>query len=475
MTWLDVTGPALAPETALVLAALVLALLDAALWPRRPRRAPAHAALLGLLLALALALRGGHGASAAAPLLAGDRGAALADIVILCGAVLAALLAAGPRSGRDSDEGGAAVAIALGALGAMVAVSARHVLVLVAGLELSALCALAYGGAGGPRAAAAARRGSAPAALAGALALFGSAGLWAAAGTGDLDAVRQALAPGPQPVAAVGAALLAAGLAIRAGAVPFHGWVLDAAARWAPSAALLSLSVVLVPAIVVLGRLAPLLAAALPGLGGALLAAGLLAATAGNLLALAQRRLGRLVACGIVAHVGYALAGLAQPVPGLHDAVWLHLAALLAAAAGALGVLALQGADPGVTATGLARRHPARGVALCLFLVALAGLPPTAAFAARAALFARWAEALAVGPAALLLANACLTAYAFLRGAWRVALAPASPPGEPAASETMAPQNLAVVVLAAAFTLGFGLWPAPLAEAAMGAGGAGPR
>ena len=84
----------------------------------------------------------------------------------------------------------------------------------------------------------------------------------------------------------------------------------------------------------------------------------------------------------------------------------------------------------GETADGLARRDPLAGGALCVALIALAGLPPTAAFAARAAQLSGLAEPLSAAWA-LLLANVLLTAVVFLRFAARVALGRGQAPRRP--------------------------------------------
>ena len=463
MRWTDLAGPDLAPETSLGLLAIGLALLDAALWPRRPGRAPAVLTLGGLLVALSLSLQawdpvslGRHG------LLYADPVAAFADLLILGGAVLAGLLMAGSPAAAGS-RAAAGVLTALGVLGAMVAVSARDLVVLFIGLELASASLIA-GNALGPAAAGrAALRQAGPMAAATGLTLLGIACLWAGAGTSQWDHLARGAAAGSAAMTVIGGVLLT-GLAVRAGAVPFHYWVGEIGGGCAPSAVMLTVAVSVVPALVVGGRLVEVLAEVRPDLPSLLLAASLVTVTAGNLLALPRRRLTRLLGYGVVIQAGYGLAALAAG-PGPSPGLWLQLTAAVLALGGGLAVSGLIGRAG--TAAGLARREPVAGAALCVCLIALAGLPPTAAFASRAALLAGLAETSSAG-FVLLLANALLTAWVFLRFAARVAW------GREQSPEAWAPDagSLSAAVLSAGLLLLLGLWPAPVARAAEVAGAA---
>ena len=466
MIWSDLQSPELAPEVLLVLVALGLALLDALLWPRRASRAGAYATLFGLLTALAIALhawdRPWRGET---HWLAGDPAAAFADVLILCGAVLTALLAAGvPASERRV---GTSILILLGTLGAMVGAGAQDLVTLFAGFELSAVSLLTYQALDGSpeegHGLRAALRFTGPACAATALTAFGIACLWSACGSPVFEALGTGMTVGTAQRAAVGGGLLLAGLGIRAGAVPFHLWLADVAVGCTPSAAMLTLSVGLLPALIVLGRLtAGPLATLVPDLHSLLLLMAALSSTAGALLSLPQRRLRRLLGYAILAHVGFVLAGIAthageDPFSGT---VWLQLAALVPAVAGCLAVSGLAGDELGSTASGLARSRPGQGVLLCLFLVALAGLPPSLAFAGRSALW----SALSGGGvlSVILMVDGFVLAYALIRFSGRVVFdAPPPAPVPPATSAI-----LSAAVLAAAVLLVFGLWPLPIARAA---------
>ena len=230
MRWTDLLRPDLAPEAALAVAALGLALVDALARPRRAGRAPEYLTLAALIAALSLSLL----AWDPDPLpgdgwLYADHRAALADLLILGGAVLAGALAAG-APGPPGDRTAAGVLTALSVLGAMVAVSARDLVVLFAGLEITSLSLLARNGLGRAPAARTALGLAVPWAAATGLTLMGIACMWAGAGAPDWDLLARDMGPRSPGLTVTGGALLLAGLAVRAGVAPFHFWVPEVAA-----------------------------------------------------------------------------------------------------------------------------------------------------------------------------------------------------------------------------------------------------
>jgi NADH-quinone oxidoreductase subunit N len=228
-----------------------------------------------------------------------------------------------------------------------------------------------------------------------AVTLLGVALLYAATGAVHLRSLAGALAGGVPPelavLARVGAVLVLAGLVFKVAAVPFHAWA-PAAYDGAPVpvAAYLSTAsklggVVAVLYVVVIG-LRPWLDVVGPALAGF----AVLTMTVGNLVALRQRRMVRLLAWSSVAQAGYILAplgGFAVATGRTADALALAVTATVAytifyvmmelAAFGSVIVLR-GGADSGAIEDyrGAARRAPLVGAAFTLALVGLAGLPP---------------------------------------------------------------------------------------------------
>jgi NADH-quinone oxidoreductase subunit N len=148
------------------------------------------------------------------------------------------------------------------------------------------------------------------------------------------------------------------------------------------------------------------MAVAFPGLKGTtplwgtiLEVLAVLTMVVGNLLAMPQRNVKRMLAYSSVAHAGYLLLGVAAasraPMTSSGLGVLFYLVAYTATAAGAFGVVAaLERDDPDSLAAwdldrfaGLAKRRPMMAFATTIFMVSLAGIPPTAGFMAKLYIF----------------------------------------------------------------------------------------
>ncbi|BAL85789.1 putative NADH dehydrogenase I chain N [Actinoplanes missouriensis 431] len=207
-----------------------------------------------------------------------------------------------------------------------------------------------------------------------AIALLGVALNYAATGAVHLALLGPAPAPFA-PIAGVGAALLVIGLAFKVAAVPLHAWApatYDGAP--VPVAAYLSTASKLG------GVLA--LAAVVSRLDtrAVVILLAILTMTIGNLVALRQSRMVRLLAWSSIAQAGYILAALALGEPGVVAALAYaaFFVVLELIAFGVVVSLRRPGADGGAIDDyrGAARRRPWLGAALVLALAGLAGLPP---------------------------------------------------------------------------------------------------
>jgi NADH-quinone oxidoreductase subunit N len=118
----------------------------------------------------------------------------------------------------------------------------------------------------------------------------------------------------------------------------------------------------------------------------------------GNLLAIRQTQIKRMLAYSSIAHAGYLLVGVAalieQPQSGVVEAIAYYLLGYTAMTLGAFGVvLAFERRDdrrqdlPIERLAGMAHRYPAIGLAMAVFMFALAGVPPSAGFFGKLALF----------------------------------------------------------------------------------------
>jgi NADH-quinone oxidoreductase subunit N len=271
-----------------------------------------------------------------------------------------------------------------------------------------------------------------------AIVLYGMCMLYGAAGTTNLAGIAETFG-GETPESSatlirLAIALLIAGLSFRLGAVPFHFYAPDVF-QGIPSAAAAMLSYVpKVVGFVALLRLLPLVgglgvAEAVDGPSARVLLAALAIATMtlGNLLALRQENLYRLMAYSSVAHAGYMLIGLV--VEGANDDVSGVGALLFYLATYGLITIGIFALFAGVSnekspirmvkdLAGLSRVHPAIALALAICLFSLTGLPPTVGMLGKLNLFlASWGEGTTLGRslAIVLAVNAAISAWYYLR------------------------------------------------------------
>ncbi|GAC1450204.1 MAG: hypothetical protein PVSMB4_08930 [Ktedonobacterales bacterium] len=223
--------------------------------------------------------------------------------------------------------------------------------------------------------------------------LYGMALTYGSTGATSLSGIRTFLdhhpfviTLGSGPLLAAGLALLAVGFCFKVAAVPFHAWTPDVYVG-APTTVTAFMSVgTKVAAFVALGRtflfaLHPVAASWEPIFWGA----AVVTMIGGNLLAVTQSDVKRLLAYSSVAHAGYILVGIATGTALALSAVLVYLATYAAMNLGAFGVvLVLEQRDGQGTAlenyAGLARRHPALAGVFALCLFSLAGIPPAAGF-----------------------------------------------------------------------------------------------
>lgn len=310
-----------------------------------------------------------------------------------------------------------------------------------------------------------------------ALVLFGLSYLYGATGTTNLEALYAALRAGqsrPLPgLLAIASMMLIAGLGFRLTAVPFHFYAPDAF-QGAPTSAAAMLAVV--PKLAGFVALYRVLALSIDADGWSLAGVStpllwwlaVLTMFVGNLLALLQTDVRRLLAYSSVSHAGYMLVGFvvgANPVssPNGIEALFFYLAVYGVMTLGAFAALAaLQQGEKRIETiddlAGLSRTRPGMAAMLAVFLFSLTGLPPTAGFLGKLNLFlAAWSQNTDSGRwlAIWLAVNAAIGAWYYLKVVGAMYLRdPETTPDE----STEAPALVAVVGCAVA-TLGLFLAP----------------
>ncbi len=218
--------------------------------------------------------------------------------------------------------------------------------------------------------------------------LFGMALIYAEQGTLDFSALTGGLSHSGPPslVLIAGLALVMVGVGFKLALVPFHMWTADVY-QGAPAPVTAFIATVSKSAMVALlaRLLAPLDLHAAPGLFNALAALAAASMVGGNLLALRQQSVKRLLAFSSIAHLGYVLVAMLAAGPAFVPAVMFYMTAYTISQLGAFGVIAVRStqaaeADSLDTYHGLFYEHPWLAAVLTAMLLSLAGIPLTAGF-----------------------------------------------------------------------------------------------
>jgi NADH-quinone oxidoreductase subunit N len=227
-------------------------------------------------------------------------------------------------------------------------------------------------------------------ALASGLLLYGMSMIYGATGSLDLEAVHQAAASlGDRSLLLFGVVFVLVGVSFKFGAAPFHMWVPDVY-QGAPTA--ITLFIGSVPKIAAFGFAYRLLESGLGATSAewsqmvAWLA--LLSLVIGNLLALAQTNLKRMLAYSTISHVGFLFMALANAGPTGYSAAMFYAISYAISAAAAFGAIILmsrQGFEAESIADykGLWQKSPFHATLILIVMASLAGLPPLLGFWAK--------------------------------------------------------------------------------------------
>ncbi len=409
----------LLPELLLLLLALLILGLDLIL-PERGRAGLGWLAAVGTAGILAAALLGG-GASAADPATVhADALAFFFRALFLLGAAITALISI--DSVGVGRRGEYYALLLFSTIGLCLMASASDLVMLALAIEMATLPLYLLAGflKEDARSTEAGLKYFLFGATASAVMWYGFSLLYGFTGQTDLSAAAAALtAAGPGMILAAGLPILA-GLGFKVAAVPFHFWAPDVyEGAPTPVAAFLSTAVKAAGFAVLLRILLAVFPPESASYWGLLISVlSAVTMTLGNLLAMAQKNIKRLLAYSSIAHAGYALIGLVTLNPDGLAATSFYLLTYLLANLAAFTVVALvSNAGEGDDLTGLAglsRRSPAAALAMLVALLSLAGMPPFAGFAGKLFLFASAVEAKLTWLAALGAVNSILALYYYL-------------------------------------------------------------
>lgn len=459
------------PELFLVFAGGLLVLLDAFL----PRLRPALAWLALATVLGALGLRWilpAPGPVWEGMLLVDELGRFVDSYILLAAAL--ALFMADPYLERTKSRYGEFFGLLLwAAVGAMTMAKANHLLVVFVGLELLSVVLYVLN---------AFHRDSILSLEAGwkylvvgafssAVFVFGAALLYGAASTFSLGELASGINQGWLVVLGLG--LLASALAFKLALFPFHAWAPDVY-QGSPTPVTAFLSVV--PkgaALVVLARLVATVnpQTLTPRWTSVLASLAVGSMVLGNLAAIAQRDLKRMLAYSGIAHMGYALVGLVAFGPDGLAAVLVYLAAytfMNIAAFAAVAAFSENEEEPHLIndLAGQGWERPTVAFALSVAMFALAGIPPTVGFVGKFLAFRAAVNMNMVWLAVVGVLTSLVSVFYYVRVVYYLYMKPL-PKRKPAFSEPWAIRLLAALCLAGMVVLG--VFPKTLLELAEGA------
>jgi NADH-quinone oxidoreductase subunit N len=411
---------------------------------------------------------GAFGTSTGGAIVADHFALAFQAVVLLVG-VVAVLLSPSYLAATGSERGEVYALMLFSITGMMGLVSSLELISAFLALEIMSVALYALAGVRRDRAESqeAALKYFVTGAFSSAFFLYGVALLYGVSGTTSLPKIARAVAALPPQEAALpllGAGMLLVGFGFKVASVPFHMWAPDVY-QGAPTTITGFMAAGV--KVAAFGALLRVFGVALPALAArwqpAVAVLAIVSMVGGNLGALAQRNVKRMLAYSSIAHAGYLLTGLVAAPRLAGEALLFYLIAYAAVnlgGFGALAALAKAGREPLTfdDLAGLAQRRPALAAALTVFLVSLTGIPVSAGFVGkfylfRAAVYADYALLAVVG-----VLMSVVSAYYYLGVV--VAMYMKEPVGEDDWGPVGLGSRLALAA-AAAVVLIFGVYPGP--------------
>lgn len=310
-------------------------------------------------------------------------------------------------------------------------------------------------------------------ALSSAALLYGMALTYGVTGSTVLNDIASALGErGINAAAVLGLVFIAVGFGFKIATVPFHMWAPDVyEGAPTPITAFLSVASKAAGFALVLRVFATAFMPAENTWLPMFFVLSAITMTLGNVVAIRQENIKRLLAYSSIAHAGYVLMGLAAATAGATSGMLVYLLAYTLTNLGAfiaiIGFSTRVGSDNIDDYNGLSRRAPMLSLALAICLLSLAGIPPMAGFIAKIYLFAAVFDAAATNPALyylviIALLNSAISVYYYVRVVKAMYFAPAET--EESLGMTF---GLRVALSAAvAGVLVVGIYPTPVMQAA---------
>ena len=346
------------------------------------------------------------------------------NIIFLVSTILVALISLSYLGRDDRKQGPYYLLILLATLGMMLMAAGNELIIVFLGLELMSLSLYVLAGyfRDNPASSEAGMKYLLLGAFASAFFLYGIALIYGGAGTTNVPAIAEAItAPNKSPLLLAGMFLLIVGFGFKVAIVPFHQWAPDVY-EGAPTtiAAFISAG----PKAAGFAAFLRIFMEALPNLqvewSGVIIVLAMLTMTVGNVIAIAQTSIKRMLAYSSIAHAGYVLIGLAAANnDGVSSAI-LYLLVYCVMNIGAFGAVILAKTEDGESLmisdyAGLGLRKPLLAMFMTIMLLSLAGFPPTAGFVGKFYIFKSAVQAGHIWLVIIGAINTAISAFYYLR------------------------------------------------------------
>jgi len=464
------------PELILSLTAIIILLVDA-LSPRGRKAFFPHLSLLGLAAAaFQIYLLWGSKGTDFARMIYVDNFTLFFYLVFILGTALTVLLSRLYLEHYGKNLGEYYALLLFATVGMMLMAASAHLIMLFLGLEVMSIAVYVLAGLFREdlRSNEASLKYLILGSFSSAFLLFGMAFLYGAAGgTLYLDELPRALAGHAafaQPMTLLAIALLIVGFGFKVAAAPFHMWTPDVY-EGAPTSITAFMAVgVKAAAFAAFARVFFLAFPAMKMDWNMLLwVLAVATMTIGNITAITETNIKRMLAYSSIAHAGYLLVGLVAANQLGAVSLLYYLLAYTLMNLGAFGVVILVGRQKDsylniYDYSGLGFQYPALGAAMALFMFALAGIPPTAGFVGKFYLFSAAVQAGYIWLAIIGVMNSLISVFYYLRITVLMYMRPAEADLGPV---TFSPGPTAVLTATAVGVLLIGIFPGSLYDLAV--------
>ena len=346
------------------------------------------------------------------------------NIIFLVSTILVSLISMSYLGKDDRKQGPYYLLILLATLGMMLMAAGNELIIVFLGLELMSLSLYVLAGyfRDNPASSEAGMKYLLLGAFASAFFLYGIALIYGGAGTTNVPAIAEAITTeNKSPLLLAGMFLLIVGFGFKVAIVPFHQWAPDVY-EGAPTtiAAFISAG----PKAAGFAAFLRIFMEALPNLqvewSGVVIVLAMLTMTVGNVIAIAQTSIKRMLAYSSIAHAGYVLIGLAAANNDGISSAMLYLLVYCVMNIGAFGAVILAKTDDGESLmisdyAGLGLRKPLLAMFMTIMLLSLAGFPPTAGFVGKFYIFKSAVQAGHIWLVIVGAINTAISAFYYLR------------------------------------------------------------